>query len=75
LFHRFTEGDAGVFDGVVLVDVEVATRDEIEVESAVPRDLLEHVVEEANAGVDARLAAPIKIQLQAHVGFLSFAMQ
>ena len=43
--------------------------DEIEIEAAVARDLLEHVIEESNAGGDLRLAAPVEIQPQANVGF------
>ena len=39
-----------VLDGVVLVDVEISVALEFEREAAVFGDLLEHVVEEANAG-------------------------
>ena len=69
LLYRFAQRDSDVFDGVVLVDIEIAARDEIEIEAAVPRDLLEHVIEEANARIDARLAAAVEIQLQPDIRF------
>jgi hypothetical protein len=50
------EGNADVFDGVVLIDVEVALAGEFEIEAAVPREQLEHVIEESYAGGDLVLA-------------------
>ena len=50
--HGFAERDAGVFDGVVLIDVEIAFGFDVQIESAVARDEIEHVVEEADAGGD-----------------------
>ena len=54
LAHRLAERDADVFDGVVLVHVEVAVHLQRQVERAVPRDQLQHVIEEADAGRDRR---------------------
>ena len=48
--HRLAERDAEVLDGVVLIDVEVAAGVDLEVEGAVPREQLEHVIEKADAG-------------------------
>ena len=73
-FHCFAERDSGVFDGVVLVHVQVAASDEFEIERAMAGDLFEHVVEEANARIDVRLAAAVEIELHADIGFLGFAM-
>ncbi len=67
----FAERDADVFHGVMLVNVEIAARGELQVESAVTRDLFEHVIEETNAGGDFRFAAPIEIQFHARYRFLS----
>jgi hypothetical protein len=47
---RLAQGDADVFDGVVLIDVQIAVALEVEIEGAVAREELEHVIEEANAG-------------------------
>ena len=65
LFHRFAERDADVLDGVVLIDVEIAARREVEIERAVAGDLFEHVVEETNARGDAGFALAVEIQAQA----------
>ena len=47
--HRFAERQARVLHGVVLVDVEVAVGRQAEIEPAVPRHQLQHVIEEADA--------------------------
>ena len=74
LLNGFAERDSGVFDGVMLVHVEVAAGDEFQIEAAVARDLFEHVIEEADAGINVRLAASIEIELQTDIGFLGFAL-
>ena len=51
------ERDADVFDGVMLIDIEIAVALEFEIECAVAREQLQHVIEEANAGGDFVLAA------------------
>ena len=50
LAQRLAERERAVLDGVVLVDVQVALAGELQREAAVLRDLLEHVIEEADAG-------------------------
>ncbi len=45
----FAEGDANVFDGMVLVHIEIAARADLQIEAPMARNLLEHVIEEANA--------------------------
>ncbi len=58
----------------MLVHVEIAARVHVEIKRAVPRHQLEHVVEEADSGSNARLSAPIEIQLQAYVRLVCLAM-
>ena len=60
LREQLPEHDANVFDGVVLIDVQVAIGAQGEVESAVPGEQLEHVIEEADAGGDLVLAAALR---------------
>ena len=55
--ERLAERDADVLDRVVRVDVQVALRLHVEVEHAVPRDLVQHVVEERHAGGELRASA------------------
>jgi hypothetical protein len=47
--YRFAERDANIFNGVMLVNVKIAARRKLQVESAVARDLFQHVIEETNA--------------------------
>ena len=74
MLHRFAQRDSHVFDGVVLVHVQVTACDQIEIERPVPRDLLEHVIEKADAGVNVRLSAAVEIQLQLDAGFVRGAV-
>src|SRR5262249_37402410 len=69
LRHRFAERDADVLDGVMLIDVEVTGCSEIEIESAVTREQLEHVVEKADAGPHAVAPGAVESQLQADLRF------
>ena len=59
LGEQLTQHDAGVFDGVVLVHVEVARGLERQVEAAVLGEQLQHVIEEADAGRDLVAAAAL----------------
>jgi hypothetical protein len=58
---------------VVRVDVEVALRRDLEVERAVARHLLEHVVEERHPGRDLRAALPVEVELHADLRLLGVA--
>src|SRR5260221_210579 len=49
LDERLADGDGDVLDRVVRVDVEVALGLDLEIEHAVARDLVEHVLQEGNA--------------------------
>jgi hypothetical protein len=75
LFDGFAERDADVLNRVVLVNVEVAFRAECEVEPAVARDLLEHVVEEADAGGNCSFPVAVEVQAERNVGFFGGALQ
>jgi len=72
--QRFPKGDANIFDGVMLVHVEIAAGLHLQIECAMTRDEFEHVVEEVNACRDAGISTAIEIQLQMNVGFVRFAM-
>jgi hypothetical protein len=72
--NGFTEGDANVFDGVVLIDVEIAARLDAKIEGAVTRDEIEHVVEKANAREDFGFATAFEIDGETDVGLVGFAM-
>jgi hypothetical protein len=61
LAERYTE----VLDGVMLVDVEVAAGIDPEVERAMPREQLEHVIQESDPRPDA--VATLTLEAQAHL--------
>ena len=54
-----------VLDGVVLVDVEVAAGQQLEVEAAVEREERQQVVEEADARGDPRATATVEVERDA----------
>ncbi len=54
-----------ILDRVVLVDVEVARRSDRQIEAAMPRDQIQHVVEEANARLD--VVPPVALDAEAHL--------
>src|SRR5262245_16061764 len=74
LLERLPERQRNVLDGVVLVDVEIARALHVELEAAVLAELLEHVVEEAEARFRARLGLAVEVDADADVGFLRASM-
>ena len=74
LLHRLAERDADVFGGVVMIDVQVALGLDRDVDARVPRQQIEHVVEEADAGRDRRTPLPVEIDFDLDVGFLGLAL-
>src|SRR5690606_28373105 len=48
--HSLTQGKGRIFDGVVLVNVQVALHGDGQVDTTVSRQLVEHVVEESYSG-------------------------
>ena len=74
LLHRLAQADAHVLDRVVLIDVQIADGLDRQVEGRVLGQQRQHVVEEAHAGGDLRLAAAVERQFQFDVGFGRFAL-
>ena len=67
------EGDAGVLDRVVAIDVEVALGLDGEVQQRVPRERVEHVVEEPDPGLHRRVTAAVQVHPDVQVGLLGGA--
>ena len=65
--------ERAVLNGMVLVDLQIALADELEREAAVTGDLLQHVVEEAEAGRDVDGTLAIQVDVDRDVGFLRLA--
>jgi hypothetical protein len=66
------QGDAHVFHGVVAVDVQVARGFNVQIYQAMPRDLVEHVIEETNACGQLGLAGAVEVD--AHVDLCFFGV-
>lgn len=60
----FAETNAGVLDGVMVIDVQVARRFDGQVDQRMLREQRQHVIEEADSGVDLRLAGAVEIERQ-----------
>ena len=61
LGHGLAEDDPGILGGVMEVDVQVAFGAERDVDQAVTRQLLQHVVEKTDPGVDIIAPAAVEI--------------
>ena len=73
LLHRLAERDADILGRVVVIDVQVALGPHRDVDQRVARQLVEHVVEKADAGRDRRRAAAVEVDRDGDVGFLGLA--
>ena len=73
LGDRLAERDAGVLDGVVVVDVQVALGLDRHVDQRMARQLLQHMVEEADAGGDVEAAGAVDIDGDRDRGLLGLA--
>ena len=72
LAERLPECNAAVLDRVVAVHLEVALAGKRQAEAAVHGKAVQHMVEKADAGVDAALAA-LEVEGERNVGLLGFA--
>lgn len=66
----FAECEGGVFEGVVLIDVEVAVDVDVEVDVAMSCDLFEEMVEHTEAGVDVGETLTVEVEGEADVGLV-----
>ena len=71
--HGLAQRDADVFHGVVAVNVQVARGLDVQVNQAVTGDLVQHVVEEANAGGQLGLARAVQVDAHEDLGFFGVA--
>ena len=68
------EGDADVLDRVVRVDVQIALGADVEVDQAMARDLVEHVLEKRNPGLERR-APPVPSRFTLTVIWVSLVLR
>ncbi|MNN30660.1 hypothetical protein D3C81_1443150 [compost metagenome] len=53
------QGDTDVFDGMVIVDVQVTLALDVQIDQPMPGDLVEHVFKERHTDIKSGLAAAI----------------
>src|SRR5206468_3450542 len=68
LTQRLAEADADVLDGVMGVHVQVALGLDVEIDEAVARQQVEHVVEEADAGGELGIAGAVQVEAKRDLG-------
>src|SRR5690606_15916521 len=73
-FQRLAERQRDVLDRVMLVDVEIAAALDLEREAAVLAELLEHVIEKADAGLCDGLGLAVEVDLDADVRLAGLAL-
>ncbi len=73
LVERLPEDDPDVLDRVVRTGLQVAARRYVQVERAVARERVEHVVEEPDARRPLSLAAAVQPELEPDVGLVRLA--
>ena len=66
--------DAEIFDRVMLIDVEIAGGAHLEIERAVARHQLEHVIEKADAGTDVVAALAFDAEADANLRLARFSV-
>eukprot|EP01137_Pigoraptor_chileana_P035163 Opistho-2@28780 len=72
--HRFAERERRILDGVVLVDMKVALHLHRDVDQRMARQLLDHMVEETDAGGHRIFARSVKIDGDRDIRFLGRAL-
>ena len=63
-----SQDDPGIFDGMVIVDLQVPVRLDRQVKESVPGESVQHMVEEADPGIDLRDAGAVQVQLDLYAG-------
>src|SRR6476620_11510498 len=74
LRYRLAEHYAAILGGMVLIDMQVAFGLQEDVDHRMPRELLDHVIEEADAGLDRIGAAAVEVDSRGNVGLLGAAL-
>ena len=75
MVERLPKSDADILDGVVRAGLEIAVRGDLEAEAPVAREQVKHVIEEADAGRDRRVAAAVvELKRQANLRFLGCSL-
>src|SRR5690606_20277741 len=69
-----TQGDADVYHGEEIVDVQVAATFDVHVDQAVPSYLIPQVHNDGNTDLEAGLAGTVQVDLHLDLGFRGVAL-
>lgn len=72
LGKRLAKGNTDVFYSVMGINGKVALSPDLQVDQAMPGDLIKHMVEKGNAGVQVLLSRAIKTHFHRDMGLSSF---
>lgn len=70
LQHRLADGDTGIFGGMMLVDVQIADRLHLQIDERVARQLLQHMVQKANACGHVIYTTAVEVDLNIYGRFV-----
>ena len=73
LGHCLPEYDADILDGMVGIDFQIATGLNTQINHSVPRYLIEHMLEERDAGGQLSVPVTIEIDLDGYLAFFRIA--
>lgn len=73
LGNRLADGDAGIFHGVVVIDMQVTLDLDLHVDQRMAAELVQHMVEKSHAGGNCRLAGAVDIHAHRNRGFVGGA--
>lgn len=71
-FKSLSQGDADIFDGMMVVDMGIPTGGEVNIKQAVPCQLIQHMVEKTDTAVDAGDPGTIQVEGDRDLGFGGF---
>src|ERR1700733_10454015 len=73
LRQRLAERDAHILDRVMIVDMAVALSPNFDIDKGMARQLIEHMIEETNAGCNISKARPIEIEANLNARLIRLA--
>src|SRR5690554_35083 len=68
-----TQGDADIFDGMVIVDMRIAIRAHVKIDHAVAYDLIQHMIEKRHPGGEVAFTAAIEVKFDGNASFKGIA--
>ena len=71
--HRLAERDADVLNRVMRIDVQITLRLDVEIDQAMARDLIEHMLEKGQTRMQIGLAGPIEVDRYRDLGLEGIA--